>query len=510
MKYFALISTAMLLVVAVQCQEIKVSPGDELPFKKVTVLLPDKAPAASTPVLLTLRKPCTGVFLEYGDGEFTNSFNSQHAFIKNPADAIANFSVFYDTTKLPREFYSRQLAVTDAEESNRLRNRQNILGNLPQAAAAGMAARNIIAITPSISSICSGDTMVFVVTYTSKLPGKIFFLYNNSRAVFFEKVPLNNGSIRRYLNSGQNDITQPPENDALEAYGDNPVVRDYRQTKQLFEQGISIPVPAANLVEKNVFITMVPRKLLSDSLKKYQAEGFDNLETNIKAYFFPDGGPDSFGVTQSSIPLLYVHDPNWLNGYPECVDKKKITGQEFTYKLHFQNTGNSPVTDVKAKIYLPDIFDPGSIQIVSLHSAGNRVIVNDSTVQLVAIAERLDKAAWQRELNLKNSAVSSGGFIQQVNMRMSQSPLRGTNEPEYANNPVKTVAELTIKVKVKPFYSRAAINSFFANNTGIHALAKIQFEGELDGKWIETNVETLSFKNSFLCKTGYYPMCIFQ
>jgi hypothetical protein len=314
-----------------------------------SLTLPDQASPWLTPNNNTPApspgSPATAAFIEFGDGTFSFLPNGSHIFMQStsPKAVITKTTGVYGGGGKPPAV---QVGITI--NGSAAYSPMNIITN-----------SDMLAITPNIGSVLARDTMILVVTYkTTKQNPSLLFLFNDNTVMpAFEPVAagqMMTDNITRNTSpflrtyAAESEIT-------LSAAG--AAMQTIRNTNNQFVNNLCVKGLINDGVERNIFITLVPREgLLTTSLSQTKIKAvlvYDNTRTDKQ------GDLPATGSAEKEIILPVVdraHDPNYITVNPVCMLLPKA-GKALTYKVHFQNTGSGMAARVRVAVKLPENID---------------------------------------------------------------------------------------------------------------------------------------------------------
>lgn len=367
------------------------------------------------------KSPRKVVWIEYGDGQFTTSPETEHFFYRNTKTTFPFMLVkatgIYDQGGKPPKHSTKPVS--------------SLLGDK-------MSPGNIVfdntnedvRITPNVFDVMAGDTMMVALTYRKPANAprglyRLLFFYN-SKGIIFEPInpdgryPLRNEEGQRiavpYVRTHNGELAVAPDRlpqPAYEQYRDR-----FRSSGYLV---FNIELNDDN--EHHIFLTMVPR---------HDLKGGENYKADMDAILLPpdNSPPKAFNHSSRLLGSLASHDPNWQEVFPKCIVLPKAN-QEMKHHVHFQNTGAGPAKRVKVKTAYPTGL------------AGN-----DITVTGWAIGGVRNNPNYQ--LNIDRSSADSIVFEFIYNPANTGKVLYGAAELPDAPVNAKTMGDIYFTCKAKP------------------------------------------------------------
>jgi len=222
---------------------------------------------------------------------------------------------------------------------------------------------SLVYINTSVPEVMARDTMVLAVTYRTDTSGfslvdtagkiryTLVLLYNpDNGPVFFE--PLNGSMMNGYSILP---MVRSHNNESID-YGTVSNLQ-FANINASYFSGYANYVAFRNiipqLVEKNVFISVVPSATLAEgtlgSVKAVLIRN-DSLPAVISNTY-----KDAYQL--SGLRVALAHDPNYLRVTPLCIESTKRGGHIITYKVHFQNTGLGPADTIRVTMHMPKGLD---------------------------------------------------------------------------------------------------------------------------------------------------------
>ena len=317
--------------------------------------------------------PYTKAFLETGTGSFfiltTSSyqlvtFNKGFNFspAANVLPPIVQMNTFYDTTGRPP--HATGITAFNPERTTAVNTSQNEL------ATGKFVKINTSVSSPNATTVIPGDTMTVALTYkNSTFNGDDLHSYNHSILAFyyngaenpniFSDVPTADNALPYQFygvsvpplrkHNGETIITRNDMPDAVKYQFDT--------ANSGYSRIIYISVPYdPNTVERNLFISMAPSKVLSN---------YTLANTSFKVVLIDFRDQDYGNVSEFLQPIgvdFASRDPNEIFTTPNCLDVySDKTNKPIKYRVHFENIGSgianriSITVDVPKGIHVPDI-----------------------------------------------------------------------------------------------------------------------------------------------------------
>lgn len=397
------------------------------------------------------RSPRKVVWIEYGDGQFTTSPETEHYFYRNERTAFPFMLVkstgIYEQGGKPPKHTTKPVGSLLGD---RITPGNIVLEN----------GNEDVRITPNVFDILPGDTMMLALTYRKPATAprglyRLLFFYNNNGMNIFEPVkpdgryPLKGEDGQRIavpyvrLHNGE----EPVSPDRLP----QPVYEQYRD--RFRSSGYLVfNIQLDDNNEHHIFLTMVPR---------HDLKGSENYAAAMDALLLPpDNSPPKMYNYTSRLSSLASHDPNWQEVFPKCIVLPK-TGQEMKHHIHFQNTGAGPARRVKVKTAYP-----------------GGLTGNDITVTGWAIGGVRNNPNYQ--LNIDRSLADSIVFEFIYNPANTGKVLYGAAELPDAPVNAKTMGDIYFSCKAKPGTPNtmnSATSIYFDDNEAVKTEeAKVEFK----------------------------------
>jgi hypothetical protein len=362
------------------------------------------------------------VWIEYGDGQFTTSAESEHSFYDNEQ---SNFPVMlvkstgiYDKGGKPPRHSAKKIPPAAKTKKYAL------------AASSVFYSRNEhVRITTNAPDVQGGDTMMVALSYRrppDAPPGTYYllFFYNMEGMEVFE--PMKPGSAYSLYND-EGEMMKVPY--LRTHFGEELIAPKklpgewYDMYRRNFKWGhLVFTMNMNDDREKHIFLTLVPRKNIT---------GSENMQAAMDAVLIPpDKKPRTFNYASRLVGQLASHDPNWQEVFPKCIVLPK-KNQEMKHHIHFQNTGLGPAKRVTVKTAIPTGLTAQDIEVTGWSVAGQR---NNPDFQLKIDRSRSDSIVFDFTYDPRNTRIVLYGAID-----LADAPV----------NP-KTMGDIYFTVRAKP------------------------------------------------------------
>lgn len=338
------------------------------------------------------KAPRKVVWIEYGDGEFTTSPETEHFFFRNEKTTFPFMLVkttgIYDKGGKPPRHTAKPVASLLGDRVSR--------GNMVLEENAGEDVR----ITPNVFDVLPGDTMMVALSYRKPAASptglyRLLFFYNNNGMNIFE--PVQPGGRYRLTGSDGQRIDVPF---VRVHHGETVIVPDqlpqpiYEQYRDRFRSSgyLVFNIPVNDNREHHIFLTLVPRNNL---------KGNENYAAGMDAVLLPpdNSPPKTFNYLSRVAGSLASHDPNWQEVIPKCIVLPKAN-QEMKHHIHFQNTGAGPARKVKVKTAYPTGLSGNDINVTGWAIGGIR---NNPNFQLTIDRSLPDSIVFEFVYNPANT-----------------------------------------------------------------------------------------------------------
>lgn len=411
-------------------------------------LLDNRTAAISAPGNKTPRRVA---WIEYGDGQFTTSPESEYQFYDNARSSfnlmLVKSTGIYDQGGKPPKH--------TAKPRPRGGSRQMMAGNMVLDDA-----RESVRITPNVFDVLPGDTMFTALTYRKPANSpdgiyRLLFFYNFDGMAVFE--PIRPGAV--YPVGGE-----PGQNYSvpfIRTHNGEQIIAPDQLPENIFAQYrprfrssgyLVFNIPLNDNREHHVFLTLVPRKNIKVS---------ENLLAGMDIILVPpdNSTPKAYNFL-SRISNLPSHDPNWQEVFPKCIVLPK-KNQEMKHHIHFQNTGPGPARSVRVKTSLPTGLTANDIEVTGWSIAGVR---NNPDFQLVVTRTMPDSIE----------------FTFSYDQRSTRKVLYGATELPDAPVNAKTMGDIYFTCRAKPGTPNIMVSGtsiYFDNNEAVKTEeTKVEFK----------------------------------
>jgi hypothetical protein len=345
------------------------------------------------------KNPRNVVWVEYGDGQFTTSPESEHSFFNNEQSncpfMIVKSTGIYDKGGKPPKHSAQK--VPPGARGSKPATGNLVLYNEDES----------VRITPNIFDVAGGDTMMMALTYRRPRGApnglyRLLFFYNVDDMPVFEPLKVD-GRYKVYDNNGQ-PVMIP---NIRTHYGEQLIApRElpdalYQQYKKDFKSAgyLVFNVTLNDDRERNLFITLIP---------KGNAGASANLAAGMNLEIItPDNKSKKFGYASRVLGKLASHDPNWQDVVPKCIKLPK-TGQEMKHHIHFQNTGLGPARKVMVRTAIPTGLTAADIEVTGWSIAGER---NNPNFQLKVDRSRPDSVSFEFSYDPRSTRIVLYGAV---------------------------------------------------------------------------------------------------
>jgi hypothetical protein len=388
------------------------------------------------------KTPRNVVWIEYGDGQFTTSPESEHAFFDNEQSncpfMIVKSTGIYDKGGKPPKQTAKP--VPPAAKGKKPATGNLILFNEEES----------VRITPNVFDVAGGDTMMLALTYRRPKGSpdgtyRILFFYNMEGAEVFEPIKPD-ARYRVYDDEGKPVMlpyVRTHHGEQVIAPKELPgeLYRDYK--KDFKNSGyLVLNVNVKDDRERHLFLTLVPRKNVSVMANLSATMNFELVP--------PDNKRKRCAFGPRVLSQLASHDPNWHDVVPKCIVLPK-KGQEMKHHVHFQNTGLGPARKVMVRTAIPTGLTAADIMVTGWSIGG---VLNNPNFQLKVDRSRPDSVSFEFEYDTRNTRAVLAG---------------AANLPDAPVNP-STMGDIYFKCFAKPgtppiMLSGTAI--YFDNNEAV-------------------------------------------
>ena len=415
------------------------------------------------------KSPRSVVWIEYGDGQFTTSPETNHQFYQNNKSSFSmmlakSTGIYAQGSRPPKQ---------TARSVSSLAGSQIMPGNIVFADNTSES----IHITPNVFDVVPGDTMMVALTYRKpeRAPAglyRLLFFYNYEGNVFEPMKPLNVYPLRE--DNGQ-PVAVPyvRTHNGEQLVGTDGLPEDiYLQYRNRFKTSgyLIFNMQLDDNREHHIFLTMMPRKDISAG---------ENLLPVMDAVLLPPdkSPPRVYNHTSRLASDLASHDPNWQEVYPKCIVLPK-KNQEMKHQIHFQNTGAGPARKVTVKTSLPTGLTGNDINVTGWAIGGVR---NNPLYTLNVIRTALDSIVFE--------------FIYDPNS--TGKVLYGAAELPDAPVNAKTMGDIYFTCKAKPGTPntmKSGTSIYFDNNEAVKTEeTKVEFK-----KCCDCEKDCKKYKSKFL------------
>ncbi len=423
------------------------------------------------------------MWIEYGDGGFTNdNFTARSLSTTNPDNWFFLTSKLYDTV------WSQVRVAAGASNQFTRQGRTNPSDNDVNLITTPKG----VLVTPNAMDIVNNDTMSFAVTYKLKpKPARSYYLiFNYNTNIFFHMAndlnPLDpsNGMMvtgqnikfgRTFHNESFVATTSVTANGIPPSQVANLVAYLNAQVNSgsSFTNYVILKVPYTSLAdsaEKNVFYSLISKSAIREG-----------GSTSVNATLVEKDTANNFTVvgnhTIGDMMVRPSHDPNYIAQSPVCLALPK-TARNFTYHLHFQNTGPGNADSAKITIQLTPGFDLNTFTIVQGRFSGENYY--GANLQHPGISVTADPLTNKMTLTMDLSG-----------MRGLNNPLLGTNDAVNPYTNQQTMGDIYFTLQ-----STAAVPYY------ITAQAFIRFHSAATNVWelpVPTNTAVSGYSDCCNC-----------
>jgi uncharacterized repeat protein (TIGR01451 family) len=344
------------------------------------------------------KSPREIVWVEYGDGQFTTSPETEHLFFQN-SSSLCDFMIVKSTGIYAKGGRPPKQTVKQIPAKNK--STKLITGN-----SVFYNNEEDVRITPNVLDISAGDTMLYALSYRKPRNAanglyKLIFFYNTNNTTIYEPIKVH-GNYK--VNDGYKNLMVPyirthhgeqliKPNELPENIFNN-YNQDFKQSGYLI-----FTVNINDDAERNIFLTMVPRANLPENA---------NVKASLNLILIPpDNKIQKYNFNSRMLSNLASHDPNWEEVFPKCIVLPK-KNQELKYQVHFQNTGLGPAKKVIVKTAIPSGLSAREIEVTNWSIGG---VENNPNYHLNINRETKDSIVFEFVYDAKNTKIVLYGAV---------------------------------------------------------------------------------------------------
>ena len=350
-KVFFLLASILAYSFAANCQPVinRVANSFSISFAPLppALLAQPYPPPSDSLHIVPAGMPKTRIILEYGDGNFTEMFNSEHTLFNSPDNgpSVVTAMYYYDTTRRPKD---------NAKLLN------GTAGSVQITSSVRESESQKINIEPFENTFWPDESKLLIVSYRGQ-KGMVAILYNNPGASFFKPVKSATDS-NRIENLNVKLVRQhhgERVDTSLSNYPNGSFKQKIKEACSAYFNGEFKNAIFINNTDnindiRNVFITLNP--ITTDSLKFN-----DTSVTNVKAIFIPFNANAEIATSEKQLTFTMAdHDPNSITASLKCMNftsMELVPAKVITYTINFQNEGTENATKVTIRDTIPVGFN---------------------------------------------------------------------------------------------------------------------------------------------------------
>jgi hypothetical protein len=402
------------------------------------------------------KSPREIVWVEYGDGQFSTSPESEHLFFKNNS-SLCDFMIVKSTGIYAKGGKPPKQTAKQVPAANK--STKQLYGP-----SVFYDKNENVRIIPNVIDVAAGDTMMYALSYRKPANSpnglyKLIFFYNTNRMNLYEPIKVNG----TYKVRDDDKVLQIPF--IRSHYGEQLISPKalpesiFNEFKDDFKNSgyLVFNVPINDDAERNLFLTMIPRGNIPDNA---------NIKASLNLILIPpDNKINRYDFNSRVLGNLASHDPNWQEVFPRCIKLPK-TNQEMKHHIHFQNEGLGPAKKVRVKTSLPNGLSANDIEVIDWAIGG---IKNNPYYTLSINRTAVDSIEFEFIYDPNNTKIVLSGAI---------------DLPDAPINP-KTMGDIYFKCNAKP-----SVPNIMNSGTSIY------FD---DNEAVKTNDTKVEFKKCCDC-----------